>query len=193
MSKNYKFKRGFKTLAENKSIEFRKVLGIGPSLPLPGITLANHLNVKVLYPDSIKGLEANEINCLKRGIESNWSGVALKAGSTNIIIINNSHSIARQESSIMHELAHLICKHEMGEFQMLSDGLFLRNYNIDQEKEAEWMGGSLQLPRLALYYHYEKYKLSIEEIAEKFNASIDMVRFRLNVCGIIRKRNSNFS
>lgn len=52
------------------------------------------------------------------------------------------------------------------------------------EKEAEWLGGCLQLPRIALHYHYKVYGNSLKEIAEKFNASQDMVKFRLGVSGL---------
>jgi hypothetical protein len=186
MPKIYEFKRGFKSQSENKSVELRKELKISPSLPLSGNKLAQHLKVKIIFPDMIEGLDNPSLKCLLNGNNSGWSGAAIQAGSQALVLINSSHSLARQESSIMHEMAHLILGHQMGEFLMLADGIFLRGYNQDQEKEAEWFGGCLQLPRVALYMHFIKYRLTIEEIAEKFNASTDMVKFRLNVCNVRR-------
>ncbi len=182
----FKFKRGFKSQSEKKSIELRQNLSIKPSHPLPGKLLAEHLKTLIVLPESIPGLDRNALNCLLKSSGSEWSGAAVQAGSQSLIIINDSHSLARQESSIMHELAHLICGHEMGKFEMLSDGIFLRSYDENQEKEAEWLGGCLQLPRVALHFHYVRYKLSIEEISSKFNASEQMVQFRLNVCKVKR-------
>lgn len=183
MSSTHKFKRGFKTFADNKSIELRKELGIKPSHPLPGLTLAEHLKVKVLYPKDVPELDPQSLSCLLLGNVSEWSGVALHVRDQPLIIINNSQSLARQESTIMHELAHIICGHSMGEFKSLSDGILLRNFNKEHEREAEWLGGCLQLPGVALYYSHED-GLSIQEISEKFNASVDMVKFRMNMCGI---------
>ena len=184
---NPKFKRGFKKFADDKSIELRKACGIKASHPLPGLQLAEHLKVKVLYPKDVAGLDPQSLSCLMKGHTSGWSGVALHANGTPIIIINNSQSLARQESTIMHELAHIICEHPMGEFKPLAEGIFLRDFNKQCEDEAEWLGGCLQLPGVALYYAHQD-GLSMEAIAEKFNASIDMVRYRVNMCGILKRK-----
>lgn len=186
MSSQYKFKRGFKKFAENKSIELRKAVGVKPSQPLSGISLATYLNVKVLYPPDIPEIDSYSLKCLLRGSDSEWSGVALQLSSQTIVIINNSHSSARQESTIMHELAHIVCGHSMGEFKVLSEGIFLRSFNREHESEAEWLGGCLQLPAVALYFCY-KNGLSDQEIAQKFNSSIEMVRFRMNMSGIKKR------
>lgn len=187
MSSTHKFKRGFKKFADDKSIELRKELGIRPSHPLPGLALAEHLKAKVIYPKDVPDLDPQSLSYLLKGNDSEWSGVALHVQDQPLIIINNSQSLARQESTIMHELAHIICGHSMGEFKPLSDGILLRNFNKEHEREAEWLGGCLQLPGVALYYSHED-GLSIQEISEKFNASVDMVRFRINMCGIGKRR-----
>jgi hypothetical protein len=187
MPSAHKFKRGFKKFADDKAIELRKELGIKPSHPLPGLLLAEHLKAKVLHPKDVPGIDPATLNCLLKGNESEWSGVALHVNSQPIIIINNTQSLARQESTIMHELAHIICEHTMGEFQPLAEGIFLRSFNKEHEGEAEWLGGCLQLPGVALYYNHRD-GLTIQEIAEKFNASVDMVRFRMNMCGIEKRR-----
>jgi len=188
MSSTHKFKRGFKKFADEKSIELRKAIGVKPSHPLSGLVLAKHLNVKVLYPNEVPEIDPDTLSHLQKGNDSEWSGVALQVNDQSIVIINNSHSLARQESTIMHELAHIICGHSMGEFRLLSEGIFLRDYNKEYESEADWLGGCLQLPSVALYYSH-KDGLSMQEIALRFNASIDMVRFRMNMCGIGKRKN----
>ena len=185
-SQKSKFKKGFKTFAEKKSVELRTELGIKPSYPLPAQKLADHLNVKILFPHEIPEMDSATLHCLSRGKDSYWSGVTLRISEKLLVIVNDSHSKARQESSIMHELAHVICNHEMGQFSHLSHGISLRDYDEEMEKEAEWLGGCLQLPRIALHYHYKVYGNSLKEIAEKFNASQDMVKFRLGVSGLYR-------
>ena len=87
----------------------------------------------------------------------------------------------------MHEIAHVICKHEKYESRRM-DGvdILLRTYDEQQEKEAEWLGGCLQLPREALLWHIQKNR-SVKEIAEFFTASEKMVRFRMNSTGVKRQ------
>ncbi|HNP08404.1 MAG TPA: ImmA/IrrE family metallo-endopeptidase [Cyclobacteriaceae bacterium] len=181
-----KFKRGFKTFAEKKSIELRAELNVKPSHPLPAVKLADHLAVSILFPHQIPEMDPPTLGCLAKGRDSCWSGVTLRINNKLLVIINDSHSKPRQESSIMHELAHLICNHEMGQFSHLSHGISLRDYDEEMEKEAEWLGACLQLPRIALHYHHKVYGNTVAEIARKFNASNDMVRFRLSVCGFNR-------
>lgn len=181
-----KFRKGFKTFAEEKSISLRKELGIKPSYPLQAVNLARHLNVGVLYPDDIPGIDPATLDSLHKQSNSSWSGVTISNGKKFTVIINKSHSSARQESNIMHELAHIICEHKMEQLSNQHEGLSLRDYNEEQEKEAEWLGACLQLPRVALHFHYKVYGNTHEEIANKFNASLEMVRYRINVCGIRR-------
>ena len=87
----------------------------------------------------------------------------------------------------MHEIAHVVCNHETPDTSRI-DGvdILLRSYNEQQEKEAEWLGGCLQLPREALLWHIKK-NHSVKEIAEHFTASEKMVKFRINTTGVKRQ------
>jgi hypothetical protein len=187
MSSSPKFRRGFKTFADNKSIELRKELGIKPSHRLPGLELAIHLKVQIQYPEDVPGIDPDCLNHLLGNGSSEWSGLGLHVREKVIVIINNSHSLGRQESTIMHELAHVICEHPMGEFKALGGGILLRDYNKVHEEEADWLGGCLLLPGRALYYAH-KDGLSKQEIGEKFSASPEMVQYRMNMCGIEKRR-----
>lgn len=62
-------------------------------------------------------------------------------------------------------------------------GGFLRNLDVEQENEAEWLGSCLQLPRPALIYSLKR-SMTIEQIAEYYNCSNDMVQYRINITGV---------
>lgn len=93
----------------------------------------------------------------------------------------------RIESTIMHELSHIICNHhEETDATQNNSGLLLRNHNELHENEAEWLGGCLQLPKEGLLWAL-KNKMSVKEIAEHFNSSLEMTKYRINISGVKRQ------
>ena len=179
-------KRGFKANAERKALEIRKSLGLSPWSPLCAFKVAEHLKISVYdatefvnSPSSINILTGNS------GHDSEWSALTMWTKAENrIIIYNPFHSQARQQSDIMHELAHIICEHEGYENnENLSLPFGLRKYHAEQEEEANCLGSTLQLAKPCLFWA-KKRNLPYEEIAKYFNASTDMVKFRMNITGI---------
>jgi hypothetical protein len=186
VSNNFKFKRGFKKEAEEKAQQFRVALNREKHEPLPASLLAEHLELEIKTPCEIFGGAGEAFNTLINTNE--WSALTLPCKSgNNIIIHNDSHGISRQESNIMHELAHNICGHKTCKNQQINGlGLLMREYNEEQEKEAEWLGSCLQIPRDALVWALKR-NMNQQEISEYYQASEDMVRFRINTTGVKRQ------
>lgn len=183
---SFEFKKSFKSNSEKAALSYRKTLGFKPQDSLPAASLANHLNIKILTPVDVFPPNSESHRILMMSKE--WSALTMSCKSGNrIIIFNDKHSIARQESDLMHELAHIICNHETSTSKKL-DGIdiLLREYNEEQEKEAEWLGGCLQLPREAILWHLKR-NHKIQDIAKFFNASEQMVRYRINTTGVKRQ------
>lgn len=177
------FPRGFKSKAENVAINCRRNLGLKDYDPLSSFSLAEHLNLRITNPLEL-GLGENHLNELLSGHGSTcWSAITIGREAPSLIIHNTTHSAYRIESNIMHELAHVLLEHRMSEIDT-SLGIPLRKYDAQQEIEAEWLGGCLQLPKAALVKYYVYQSLSEREISEKFNASIPMVNYRIRVAGI---------
>ncbi|WP_051691875.1 ImmA/IrrE family metallo-endopeptidase [Pedobacter borealis] len=179
------FKRGFKTEAEKKSIFFRKELGLKSHDFLCAFKLCDYLSIPILTPNNINGLDRIYLdNLLGKGSEF-WSAATIPLSNNEYLIIHNdSHSPARQQSNLMHELAHVILKHTTSESSSISGlGGLLRDFNTEQENEAEWLGASLQLPREALSWCLYK-KMTTTQIAAKFSASEIMVNYRINITGV---------
>jgi len=177
-------RRGFKSWAEKKSIEFRRILGLQPLSAMPALRLAAHLGVIVIGPSAIPGIPAEVVKCLLGECRGLWSAITI-VGSDNVLIVyNSSHADTRQESDLMHELAHLICEHKPARIE--PPGRFpwaLRTFDLVQEREAEWLGGCLQIPRDAILFLVRR-GYDNEAIAAQFAASEDMVRFRRNMTGV---------
>lgn len=179
-----KLRRGFKTFAENKAIELRKQLGLGSHEFLCAFKVCEYLKVQISDIKNL-GLDEKNINNLLGEGSAFWSAATIPLGNGEYIIVHNTtHSLQRQQSNLMHEIAHVLCAHET----VLTENIgglagLMRSFNQEQENEAECLGSSLQLPREALLWSLKK-NLSISDISERFTASEEMVRFRINITGV---------
>lgn len=116
--------------------------------------------------------------------EENWSAITVSDGDSHLIVANSSHSVTRVNSSIAHELAHIILGHEPSMmFMSPAAGIVLRTHNDEQEEEANWLAGSLLLPRDALI-NIRRSRLPDEDACREYGVSQAMLRFRFNVTGV---------
>lgn len=187
-SKPVPLKRGFKAEAERKSAELRTQMGLKDYDPLPAQSLADHLGIRILVPRDIPKITDDILDILEGRGKDNWSAAIYIKNDKKFIIHNPTHSPLRQESNLMHELAHAICDHSLQELETAMSGCIipLRKYDVVQEAEAECLGGCLQLPQKALFYYYHVLNKTPEEISQIFSASKEMVRFRMSITAIAK-------
>jgi Zn-dependent peptidase ImmA (M78 family) len=173
--------RGFKSWCEKYSLQARASLGIAPDGPLDARALAKSLGVRVLTPHDIPGVSEESLAVLLRNdgkTPSCWSAVTLVVGDKVAVILNSSHSPARQASDLTHELAHRIRGHEAQMVDVTHDGLMvLSSYEKQYEEEADWLSGCLLLPREALL-SIKRRRLSDAEAALEYGVSTAMIRYR---------------
>lgn len=182
--KQTKFKRGFKKWADETAIRLRKELGLRNHDPLCAFVLCEYLAIPIFHPNDFSNLDSKYQNTLLTSGQSEWSAVTIPVNNKNIIVHNPTHSKARQQSNLMHEISHILCDHKVSnETQKIGLSGFLRNLEIDQENEADWLGSCLQLPRPAILFCLRE-KLSVQEISIKYNSSIEMTNYRINITGV---------
>ena len=144
------FRRGFKTWSEQTALRARQKLKLSPDSPLDPFRLAELLGVFVLQPDDLPDLGEEARLRLVSVHRDCWSAITVSEGSCHLIVINSSHAKTRLNSSLAHEIAHIILGHEPSMMFMNSTSkMALRTYNEEQEEEANWLGGCLLLPREA--------------------------------------------
>ncbi len=189
MAKTSLLPRGFKAKAERTALEFREKLELDKHAPLCGFKLAEHLSIPVHTPDQIfpPGTNLNDLVGTKSK-DQGWSALTMVTGNNNKIIIHNHlHAPTRQQSNLMHELAHLICDHKHPEtIHNIKLPFFMRDYDKQQEEEANYLGSALQITREGLLWALKK-RMEIAEIAEHYNASEKMVTLRINSTGVKRQ------
>lgn len=184
------FERGFKTWCEKYSTETRKAFGLAAFAPMDTAGLAKHLGIRIWTPHDVPGLGAESLSILLRNdgkTPSCWSAVTLVVGSKVVVILNSSHSPARQASDLTHELAHRILGHEAEEVDMTEDGLMLlKSYDKQQEEEADWLSGCLLLPREALLT-VKRRGLENSDAAVEYGVSLKMLTYRMSMTGVNRQ------
>lgn len=183
-------KRGFKAEAERISEQYRQKLGFSKFDPLDAFVLAKHLDIPVFSVDEAFAGDLSSPHLPKLHDTSKFSAFWMpNEDGDKIIIHNHYHSEKRQQSNIMHELAHIIRNHEIPEeTAKLCFLLNLHYFNKEQEEEAKYLGACLQITRPGLQWAL-KQNYSPEQISNYYNASVEMVKFRLNTSGVLIQRN----
>lgn len=176
------FDRGFKAWCENTSETIRGKLGLSPISPLSPFDLASKLGIDVWPLASVPGLAGDCIEYLSSTDGDEWSAVTVVVEGRQIIIINPSHSAARQSSDLMHELAHVIKRHEAGQV-IISESYALRNFDEKQEAEADWFAGVLLLPRAALA-QCTYLRVPTEKILSDYVVSRALFDYRMRMAGV---------
>lgn len=176
--------RGFKAWCEKQALQWRKELDLSVHACLPARKLAGHLEIDVIRPQDIPDITQKDIERLIHLDPTSWSAVTVSTVGCTIIIFNPRHSTLRQEADIMHELAHIIRGHKPIGFNYIQGFPFpLRQYRKEDEEEAQWLGGCLQIPRDGLKWVLDR-GMTEDEIVIHFVASPEMVRYRRNKTGI---------
>lgn len=180
-------RRGFKAWCEKTAERYRTALGLKPEDPLNPRHLSTLLGVIVWQPEEVPRLDESSLQQLIYHDSDSWSAVTVRVGNANLIIVNSAHALTRQRSSMSHELAHLILDHEPGRIDLSPAGhLLLSSFERDQEEEANWLSGTLLVPRAGLKTAFRSTHDS-RILANRFGVSVDMLNWRLRMTGVARQ------
>jgi hypothetical protein len=181
--------RGFKSRCEETAKRYRRTLGVTLEEALPYRQLADDLGVTVWTPGDIPGLDGETIRQLSVADAGSWSAVTVNLDARHVVIVNSAQDERRIPNNIVHELAHIILGHAAARVDISEDGhLWLTTYGRDQEDEADWLAASLLLPRDGLLACCSR-RRKVEAIADRFQVSVELVRWRLNATGVLRQIN----
>jgi Zn-dependent peptidase ImmA (M78 family) len=174
--------RNLRDWCENEGVRWRRELKLYAYDPLPARLLAQRLKIRVISPMEISDIDESTLQCLLAE-DAGWSALTLPVDEgKHLVIYNPTHAATRYESNVMHELAHLLLGHQPIRFHRLSGGLLVREYRVTDEEAAKYLGGCLQIPARGLDWAFQR-GMTIQEIAEHFGASLQMVRYRCNMTG----------
>ena len=177
------FRRGFKTWCESTALQYRTVLGLDAAGPLSAVKLAAHVGVRVLRIEDVPGLSQKVLTQLTKRDPDSWSGLLVTHRGINLVVMNTAHSEGRQSSSLMHECSHVILNHKPAQALQSPGGILISSYDRQQEDEADWLGGTLLLPRVALLKIAHQ-GVNYPQHTREYGVSDDMLRMRLDRTGV---------
>ena len=177
-------RRGFKAQSERRSVEIRKKFGLQPDAPLSARQVAADYGILVWTEADIEGVSDDDLVQLTVTDPESWSAFTMRVGENHLIVVNSSQSAPRQNSVIMHELAHILLGHELTSAGLTADGHFVpTSYNQDQEDEADWLAGTLLLPRPALL-RIRSLSMTDSQARNSYQVSDQMLLWRFRMTGV---------
>lgn len=178
------FRRGFKAWAEEISANVRKSVGVANDAPVDPASVAESLNVPVVLPSELADLSRECAGRLTTDHRGEWSAITVSDGRKSLIVVNSAHAVTRRNSSLAHELAHIILGHQPSiMFIAPGTGTALRTHNKDQEDEAAWLSGAVLLPRAALL-RIRRQRLTSEQACDLYQVSPAMLQYRFQATGV---------
>jgi Zn-dependent peptidase ImmA (M78 family) len=176
-------RRGFKAFAEREAEALRAAIDVGPYDKLSPRTVADHLGVHVFYPKDLD-LNDDDIEQLTKRDPDSWSGLTVKEAGMTCVVLNPSHPVTRQSSTLMHELSHVILKHVPARVDIAENGLLLQSdFSKEQEEEADCLSSCLLLPRPMLL-RSRKQGMTVADIAKEHGVSAELCQWRVRMTGV---------
>lgn len=117
-------------------------------------------------------------------MDDSWAALTMRIGPSNLVVYKPVSSDGRKNNVIMHELAHIILGHELAQACLLEDGsLVPGNFSQDQEDEADWLAGTLLLPRPALMAIRTR-RIPDDMACDQYLVSKEMLAWRIRMTGV---------
>lgn len=175
-------RRGFKAEAERLAQSVREQQGLDSDVPVSLETTAKQLGVRMVSADQlVSRSRLEELELLQHDAFS--AATFRLSNGQYVIVFNPLASPGRQRSDQAHELAHILLDHDVRTIERVGNFQFL-TCDLEQEDEANWLGGCLLLPR-PLLLKAAHARLTPRDIAERHGVTETMARFRLNASGVM--------
>lgn len=179
-----KLPRGFKAEAERFSLSIRGELSLRPIDRLDCLGLAEYLGIPVVPLPELRE-DGASMQSITRLIspEAGFSALTVCAGTRRLIVFNPEHPPGRRANSLAHELSHILLDHPPT--QAMGNG-GCRNWDSQLEAEADWMAGTLLVPRDGALM-WLRSGGNTENGAVHFGVSRSLFTWRVQQTGVLRQ------
>ena len=176
---------GFKAKANRIAVGLRHQMGLRCDAPIDLHDLAERrLRLPVVPLTVFKDVCPEHVARLLETDRSAFSASLLPVGDGRVILLNDGHSLRRQNSSLAHEISHALPAHRP--IQPF-DGKGCRNFDKDLEAQANCLAGHVLIPNEAAQRIVWSGR-SPEAVCDEYGVSRQMLDYRLNTSGARKRR-----
>ena len=175
-------KRGFKAQCDRTVVEVRTKMGLARYAPFDPFAYAEMLGILCIPVSTLPGCSEETLAYVAGEGRGDFSAITVYRGARAIIVYNDNNTLERQVSDVSHELAHITLKHVPR--PVIGEGgcRVWDKEQEEQEDEAAWLSGAFLVPAdIALAI--ARKGVPVEEAAQFYGVSVEMMRYRLNATG----------
>ena len=171
--------RGFKAAANRIAVGLRIQENLAAYAPIDTYALAERVGIAVSPLTAFAESQPEAVAQLVSDTAA-FSALLLSDGhGRRTVILNNTHSISRQNSSMAHEVAHTLLAHPL---EVLSVRVDCRDFDGGLEAEANCLAGCILIPNEAAWRIVGS-GMDLDSAQEQYGVSRQMLEYRLNVSG----------
>ena len=173
------FLRGFKAKANRIAVGLRSQLGLPSHSPIDIRVLLDRMGIPVVPLASFTNSCPEQVALLRREA-GEFSALLLPVqNGPRVVLVNDFHSLVRQNSSLAHEASHALLAHSP---EIVPAGMGCRNFDQQQESEANFLAGCVLITNEAAR-RIVMSGMSLDAAKEHYGVSDQMLQYRLNVSG----------
>jgi Zn-dependent peptidase ImmA (M78 family) len=174
---------GYEKWLEGNGTVLRSRCGIGPFDRLDPFQLAKAMKIEVIYPVEGLGIPPYILQYVLNEGQNTWDGGTLVLqDNTHMVVLNPSRGRARQNATLMEELAHIHLGHPPSKLIRLQ-GITLRSVKKSVENQAFHLGAAALLPARVLK-GARTLGHTAEQLLVKYLISHELLVMRENMVGI---------
>lgn len=167
---------------EMKAIGIKEANGIGVYDAVDPRDLATRMDVSIIPPSWIDGLDPEHRRQLVVDIGRSWSAGSLAVAGRTHVLLNPGHSAERHSPTLAEELVHVALGHPKSKL-MVIDGVPIRTCHHDVESEAYAVAVALILPYKTVFNHIKAGE-PMETIPSPVPLSAECRTYRTKVSGM---------
>ena len=175
---------GFKAKANRIAVGLRRQLGLAEPAPIDIHALAAHLGIAIVPLSAFRQWSSEQVEQLTTRDAGGFSAALISCGDgRRMVIVNDDHSPARQNSDIAHEIGHALLVHPL---EVISSMMGCRDFDPTLENEATHLAGYLLVPDQAAWRIVNS-GMGPAVAQEIYGVSRQMLDWRLNMSGARRR------
>ena len=171
---------GFKAKANRIAVGLRRQLGLAAPAPINVHALASHVGIASVPLSAVRQWCSEQVEQLTTRDAGGFSAALISCGDgRRMVIVNDDHSPARQNSDIAHEIGHALLVHPL---EVISSMMGCRDFDPTLENEATHLAGYLLVPDQAAWRIVNS-GMGPAVAQEIYGVSRQMLDWRLNMSG----------